>query len=200
MYRFLESIRIENGLPAHLEHHIQRMMKAAHGNSQILKLVHELPHLLEVKDAFIDEVVKARLLYDETGHSVEFLPYQKQPINELFIKSGDHISYVHKFADRHQIEQLKEDLPEKSDVLILKNGFVTDCSYCNVAFLDGTTWFTPVYPLLKGTQRQFLLDSRVIKRKKITISDFKKYQKIRLFNAMIPWDEAIEIPVEKIVF
>lgn len=198
MYRFLESVRIECGLPVNLSYHITRMMKAVPANYHMQELIQNLPDILKVSDLLKDTVVKARLLYDETGYSVEFLPYHKKQIDQLILKSGDNIRYNHKFTDRLQLEQLREGLAETAEVLIVKNGRLTDTSYCNIALFDGNEWVTPVYPLLKGTQRQLLLDNGIIKRKNVTAAEVNQYQKIRLFNALIPWAEATELSVKNI--
>jgi 4-amino-4-deoxychorismate lyase len=43
------------------------------------------------------------------------------------------------------------------DIIIVRNGFVTDASYANLIFRKGDEWFTPATFLLAGTMRAFLL-------------------------------------------
>jgi 4-amino-4-deoxychorismate lyase len=59
-------------------------------------------------------------------------------------------------------------------------------------------WFTPAFPLLKGTKRQYYLENGVILEKEIKISDLHQYKMARLINAMIDLDESDDIPVEHI--
>ena len=49
------------------------------------------------------------------------------------------------------------------DILIIRNGLITDMSYANVAFFDGTQWLTPRIPLLAGTCRERLLETGPIR-------------------------------------
>ena len=73
---------------------------------------------------------------------------------------------------------------------------MTDISYANIALYDGVTWWTPEKPLLQGTTLVRLLNEGVLKSKSIHIDHLKKYQKIRIFNAMISWVSALEIDVD----
>ena len=58
---------------------------------------------------------------------------------------------------------------DKDDILIVKNGLLTDTSIANIALYDGNDWYTPLHPLLKGTKRAELLDKGVLKEKEIKI-------------------------------
>ncbi|WP_309546477.1 aminotransferase class IV [Hoylesella marshii] len=77
------------------------------------------------------------------------------------------------------------------DVLIVRNGLLTDTSYTNIALYDGYQWFTPATPLLEGTMRASLLDSGMLIEKDILLSDLPHYQYIALFNAMIDMGELV---------
>jgi 4-amino-4-deoxychorismate lyase len=69
-------------------------------------------------------------------------------------------------------------------------GFIKDASYANLAFYDGEFWYTPACPLLEGTQRKYLLETKKIYPKEINISDLHKYQQVKFINAMMSWDES----------
>lgn len=196
MYRLLESIRIFNGVVQHPDIHFKRMERAL-GKSKLPLNETAFLDLFTDSDTTKATVVKARLLYDENGFSINFEPYTKRKINSLVLRHGDHISYSVKYADRSQIKGLMHGLDPESDVLILQNGMVTDTSYCNVAFYNGSDWYTPTKPLLNGIQRQYLLQSKLVKKRNIKASDIQNYSKIRLFNAMMPWDEALELDIEQ---
>jgi len=83
-------------------------------------------------------------------------------------------------------------------MIIIKNGLVTDGSYTNVAFFDGENWWTPSSPLLKGIQREVLLSTGIIKEKTIPVDSISMYQKVKLFNAMMNWETAPEVPLTQI--
>jgi len=85
-----------------------------------------------------------------------------------------------------------------NDVLIIRNGLVTDTSYCNIIFENEMGLFSPQNPLLKGVQRDFLLQQRKIETAIIGVDDIKKYSFFYLINAMIPLEEAEKTPIENI--
>jgi 4-amino-4-deoxychorismate lyase len=82
------------------------------------------------------------------------------------------------------------------DILIIKNGMVTDTSYSNVIFRDKIgNWVTPSTCLLKGTRRLNLLKNRIITETDIRVSDLKYYNEIRLINAMIGIGDSEKIQI-----
>jgi 4-amino-4-deoxychorismate lyase len=87
---------------------------------------------------------------------------------------------------------------DSDDVIIVKNGLVTDASYANLLFWDGKNWFTPEQPLLKGTQREFLIKNELIKQSTISITDLRKFEKVKLINSMLEM-QGPEIPVSNII-
>ncbi len=48
------------------------------------------------------------------------------------------------------------------DILIIRDGLLTDTSICNVALWNGTSWITPARPLFSGTMRAYLLDKGLV--------------------------------------
>jgi 4-amino-4-deoxychorismate lyase len=86
------------------------------------------------------------------------------------------------------------------DIVIVKNGLVTDAFAANLIFFDGQKWVTPNTPLLKGTQRQYSLDQGIISETEIKESDISSFQKVGLINAMVSFEDMPVIPVEKIYY
>ena len=70
------------------------------------------------------------------------------------------------------------------EIIIIKDSFVTDCSIGNLAFRKGTQWFTPNTPLLKGTQREYLLQSGQLQEIEIRLEQLEKFDEIRVINAL----------------
>ena len=68
----------------------------------------------------------------------------------------------HRQKKLNSLFQIRQD---KDDILIVKNGLLTDTSIANIALYDGNDWYTPLHPLLKGTKRAELLDKGVLKEK-----------------------------------
>ena len=84
------------------------------------------------------------------------------------------------------------------DILIVKNGLVTDTSFSNVAFLDGSRWLTPEHPLLEGTKRAKLLEAGILAEADIRPEEIYRFKKVRLINAMMDWEDSYEIDAGKI--
>ena len=77
------------------------------------------------------------------------------------------------------------------DILIIKNNYVTDTYYGNVALFQDGNWYTPKHPLLNGTRRQNLLDKGRIFEKDIHVKTLENYSRIAIFNAMIPMGSCV---------
>ena len=176
----LETIKIENAEVFNLSYHQKRFEKSQKDlfNTQTAIALSSL-----IKPP-LEGVYRCRILYDETVRSVEYLPYKGKPIHTLKIVSSN-ISYPYKYADRDALDKLLEDNPEADDVIIEKEGFITDTSIANLAFYDGEQWFTPKKPLLEGTLRAKLLDEGFLQTREIKSSEISHYKKVALMNAMI---------------
>lgn len=161
------------------------------------------PYINKIKkEKSIEEIsnYKARILYDlENVVDVSITPYIMRKVNSLRCVEDNRIDYSLKRADRSSLNELFALRGKCDDVLIIKDGLVTDTTICNVALWNGEKWLTPRRPLLKGTKRESLLDNFVICENDIYINELKYYSKIRLFNALIRWGE-IELDLSKIFF
>jgi 4-amino-4-deoxychorismate lyase len=102
--------------------------------------------------------------------------------------TDDDIDYRFKYADRRRLQSLFARRGDCDDVLIVRNGLLTDTSYCNIVLYDGQDWWTPDTPLLPGTARQRLLDEGLIRERRIRVEDLPRFEHIRLINAMLPWE------------
>jgi 4-amino-4-deoxychorismate lyase len=142
---------------------------------------------------------KCRITYDEHSKEVEFLPYQFKVIRNLRVVEHDRINYEFKYADRKTIDKLFELRKDCDDIIIVKQGFVTDSSFSNIVFKSGKRWITPWSALLKGTQRQKLLTENKIKEEDVRVEDIRSFQCCKLINALMEFD-APEIDVSNIVF
>lgn len=194
MLRFLESILIENGHMPVISWHEQRFANTQELNfgkivfpsleSEITRTV--MPHKKNIR-------YKCRVVYDSENIRVEFSEYKRKQIEFLIIKEDNEISYPFKYEDRRCFAGLTKDLQHNEEVLIVKNGLLTDTSFTNIALFDGTNWETPSVPLLPGIRRRSLMEENIICEKDIRIMDLEKYSKIRLFNALVGWEEAWEL-------
>ena len=198
MCRLLETIKIKDGVMQNVFLHNQRMNNSRlmlFGKDNFINLEEEI----DLEDDDFDGIFKCRVLYSNVIEIVEILPYQIKKINSLKMVFDDSISYAHKFEDRKDISNLYLEKENCDDVLIIKDGFVTDTSYCNIVFDTGTKLITPSTPLLKGVKRQQLLNEKIIEEQEIKHTDIKLFNKAFLINSMFDLDDKMEIAVKNII-
>lgn len=141
------------------------------------------------------ERTKCRVEYGREVMKVEYAPYLIRPVATLRLATCDGIDYRYKSTDRSALNALFDGRGEADDVLIVRNGLLTDSSICNIALWNGRQWLTPAHPLLCGTMRAYLLDSRIIFPADIRVEHLPAFSRLRLFNAMIDFGQ-VEIGVE----
>ena len=190
MCQFVETICIENGKPRNLSYHVQRLNLTMRTFFPESKAIGEHELLTDIPN--VQGLQKARVVYNENGITERsFAPYTIRKINSIAIVEGNDISYSWKSTDRTALMRLREKAPDYDEVIIIKNGCVTDTSYTNLCFFDGKEWLTPDTPLLRGTMRQKLLDEGIIREARILKSDLNKFQSVSLINAMMPLGELL---------
>jgi 4-amino-4-deoxychorismate lyase len=197
MFPLIETIKVLDGQPYHLEWHQQRLEHA------FKELFHARPayhiaDILFVPDNFTTSLVKARLLYNVEEYEWQFEPQVEAHIQSLKLVYDQHIDYQLKYRDRSHLENLYKKRDRCDDILIVKNDMITDTFYCNIVLFDGKKWVTPKFPLLKGTCRARLLSDKMIEEEIIRPADLKSYKYFKLINAMRDFEDAQEIPVSSI--
>jgi 4-amino-4-deoxychorismate lyase len=197
MSLLIESIKLMDGKFHNLFYHEQRMI---HSLNTLCGIEEELnlEEFLSELDVPAKGLYKCRMEYDETSRQVEFVPYEPRAVRSLKIVENDRVSYELKYKDRKSIDKLFERREGCDDILIVKKGNITDCSYANIVFRKDKTWYTPYSALLKGTMRQKLLDTGKIQAEEIQLTDIKSFDSCKLINAMMEFDAA-EIDVSQIV-
>lgn len=194
----LETIKIQNRELQNIDWHNQRLN---HTRKELFGAIDEwdLSKLINIPFGLTDEVFKCRVTYSLNIEKIEFEKYNLKSIQTLKIIHSNLIDYSFKYANRNSIHSLYAQKRNCDDILIIKNGLITDTSYCNIAFFDGEHWLTPEKPLLKGTHRAFLLSLKIIVAKKIMVADLKDFQYFKLFNAMMNWDEQEKQIIDQII-
>jgi len=127
---------------------------------------------------------RCRVLYDEEIRSIEYIPYQPRVIEKILLVDSD-IEYKYKYQDRDEIERLLTRLGNCDDLIIVRDGLLTDTSIANIAFLENDRWYTPSSPLLKGTTRARLIDEGVLYPKDICREDICRFDNFAIMNAMV---------------
>jgi 4-amino-4-deoxychorismate lyase len=159
-----------------------------------------LEKIIRNKNVFLKNEIpyKCRVVYDSENIEISFTTYQKRAISILVLKECNDIDYHFKYENRESLNFLAKDLHPGEEVLIVKNNFIAETSFTNIALWNGKEWHTPKRPLLDGVQRSKLLLDKIISEKNISVQDLTSYQKIRLFNARVNWDEAWELSTKQI--
>jgi 4-amino-4-deoxychorismate lyase len=154
--------------------------KEAFGISEKINLA----DLIKIPEKFRAGLFRCRVIYSEQIEKIEFLPHRYPRVESLKMVEDNHIDYHLKYANRNALQKLYEKRGGCDDILIVRNGCITDSFTANTVFFDGESWRTPGTPLLKGTQRERLLNEKLIQPGKITPENISKYEKIGLINAM----------------
>jgi len=61
-------------------------------------------------------------------------------------------------------------------------------------------WYTPENCLLRGTQREFLLDNGIISEKIITVNNLNSFTHLMLINALLDFNEERALSIDIIDF
>jgi len=164
MCRLIESIKVINGHFENIYFHNLRLNKARADLWNCRKEI-DIAHEVAVPPEFCKGLYKCRILYSDEIEKVEFVPYRLPEIRSLKLIIDDDIVYNYKFEDRTRIASLFDQRHPCDDILIIKNGCLTDTSFCNVVLYDGENYYTPSTRLLSGAKRQLLLaEKRLLKK------------------------------------
>jgi len=197
MYPLVESLKLKNGIIQNLEYHqsrLNRSMEELYPDAEKI----DLKRGISIPENCKSGIYKVRVLYGQTIDNIEFEPYLFRSIQRLKVVYHESIDYHLKYTNRQILQELFAQRGNCDDIIIVKDGLVTDSFAANLLFYDGKKWDTPATPLLKGTTRQFLLDNRIITEKEIRETDIQNYQKVGLINAMNDFKEMPEVPVKQI--
>lgn len=189
MSLLFETIKVVNKKMLNVSFHNERMNRSRY---ELFGCRDELNlnEIVEIPSDIAKDIYKCKVIYSDTIKDVEFRKYIPRKIDLLKLVYSDETIYSYKYLDRGVFEELlqKCNCKENENLLIVKNGRITDTTYSNVALFDGKEWHTPQFPLLKGTKRaKLILDKRIFE-KDILVKDLQHYEKIVLINAMLEFD------------
>lgn len=195
MCRLIESIYLNDGAFRNLSYHEARI------NQSTEAVMGKLPEWSFTRTLLSSDypktgLYKTRLVYDQQRVEIEFVPYQIREINTLKLIETT-LEYPHKFENREALHSVFEKRGGCDDAIMVRGGLITDATYANLIFKRANRWFTPAAPLLKGTMRQYLLDTLRIIPFSIRVEDLAQFESCKLINAMLGM-EAPEIPITAI--
>ncbi|WP_066801521.1 aminotransferase class IV family protein [Moraxella oblonga] len=195
MTTLFETLAIKNGQILNLVYHNKRFKQG-----QILlnrqTMIDDIASLIDIPSHFKDnQLIRCRVTYNNDDIKVAYFDYTPKPITSFKLIEYNKIDYAYKYDDRSVLTSLLSQKGNCDEVIIIKNGFVTDCSIGNLLFFKNNHWYTPNTPLLEGAQRAYLLDKQMIKLASIQQNDIWHYEKIMMINALNGFDEdrAVEI-------
>ena len=197
MYPLVESLKLKDGIIQNLGYHQNRMNRSMDELFPDAARIN-LGAVISIPENCVSGQFKVRILYGSSVEKIEIEPYHFRIIQSLKVVRHESVDYHLKYTDRQILQELFAQREDCDDIIIIKNGLVTDSFAANLLFFDGEKWFTSTMPLLKGTKRQFLLDRGIIFEKEIREADISGFQKVGLINAMIDFEEMPLIKVERI--
>jgi len=198
MFPLFETILIENRSPRNLFWHQQRVDRSFRkldfeGQPPDLEKIIQMPDWIDPKKPY-----RLRINYNDLSFESLFTEYLPQPINTLKMVHSQDISYDLKFTDRFGLNNLFQRRESADDVLIVKNGIITDTSVANIVFWDGMNWITPSNPLLMGTTRERLLAEGLITEQSISVDMLNRFLGWNVINALRTFDPECKHPVTAI--
>ncbi|RBQ30244.1 aminotransferase class IV family protein [Aliarcobacter vitoriensis] len=177
---FFETIKCEDFEVFNLDYHNKRVANTIGLNINLQEYINPISSAL----------LRCKVIYDENQIlDVQYFPYKKRDIKSFKIVVDDEINYSKKYLDRTKLDELYEKRDTCDEVIIVKNGIVTDTTIANIAVFYENFWISSKNCLLNGTTRARLIQEKKIFEKDITLDMLKNSSKIALLNAMIDFDE-----------
>jgi len=183
MFPLFESLCVQDGNVLNKEWHHRRFEKAYRylfGHPPTFELLDGIALPYQYRHG----TVKLRIHYNEKERKLHFENYSPKNIQSLKVVTANHLDYSHKYSDRKKLDDLFSQREHCDDVLIVRQGWLTDSSYANVVLYDGNKWWTPQRPLLEGTCRARLLAAGAIHETALQLADLKNFKGLKLINAL----------------
>ena len=179
--KLLETIRIEDGKIHNLPYHERRMRRAL----DRFYPSSDIPALSKVLEDYPSKgLYRCRVIYAESIEKIEYLPYFRQE-KKLFAAVEFEGNYEYKYSERKEFEILTQLYPDVDELILCKNGLLTDTTTANIALLKKGKWLTPASPLLEGTTRERLLEEGFLSTADLYIDEIDSFDGFALMNAMI---------------
>lgn len=177
--KYFETIKCEDFEVFNLEYHNKRVANTIGLNINLQEYIYPISH----------ELLRCKVIYDKNGIiDVTYFPYKKREITSFKIVNCDEIDYSKKYLDREKLDNLFDKKDDCDEIIIIKEGIVTDTSIANIAIFYQGNWITSKQCLLKGTVRNRLLEEKRLIEKDINLPMLQSASKIALMNAMIDFD------------
>jgi len=180
MSLFFETVKIENGEIQNTHFHNARLNRTIRQNFSLCTNYDIRDYITPPREKGI---FRCKIIYNSEVHEVTLTPYQKRAYQSFRCIDAD-IDYPYKSTDRSALDRLFALRGKCDDIIIIRDGLLTDTSIANIALFDGLYWYTPEKPLLEGTLRASLLTDNRIKTKNLDRKSLQKCTKFAIMNAM----------------
>ena len=190
MSLLLETVQVRDGRITAAEYHNERFNRSRRSLFGITAPA-DIRDIVKIPGEYLSGTVKCRIFYNRDIRGVEFQNYFPKIIGSLKLVACDDIDYGYKYADRSLLNSLMARRGDCDDILIVRNGLITDTSFTNVVFFRNGTGYTPEIPLLPGTKRAALLKSGAVKTAVIRPDDLPLYEEIHLVNAFLDQGDCV---------
>ncbi len=173
---YFETIKCEDFEVFNLDYH----------NKRVAKTIGKNLNLQEYINPPTNEFLRCKLIYDENEVlNVEYFPYKKREQKSFKIVYDENIDYSKKYLNRDKIDELFLKKEDCDDIIIVKNGIVTDTSIANIAIFYENRWITSKKPLLFGTTRERYIYEKEIFEQDISVNMLFACEKFAILNAMV---------------
>lgn len=190
-YPLFETLAVDNGKILNLHYHQERIERSFLYFFKT-KLTLNLAELV-FSDLYQKGFFRCRLDYSPEGYELTFSNYLQREIKQFQCVYTENLDYGFKYSDRKRLEQLKSS--QADEVIIINNGYVSDCTIGNLLFLKKGKWYSPADYLLKGTQLSALLAEKAVSLTRMKVEDLWGYEAVMHINALNPFEEARAIAI-----
>jgi len=197
MWQLIETICFEDGAFQRIPLHEERLNRSRiHFLGKVEPLF--LASLLEIPESMKNERVRCRITYAMGIESIDYELYQLKQVSSLKLIRADAIDYSYKYKNRDSLNDLLKLRGDADEILVVKEGLITDTSFTNIVFLKEGIWYTPATPLLPGTRREHYLRHHQIMPIDIKPADLPLFEEARLINAMRSIEDSSPILIANI--
>lgn len=196
MYPLLETVCIKDGHILNFQWHQMRYCRSIYRYYRRTALY---PLFANISIPQNSGLYKLRILYNLKHKIWQFSAYSYQQNYKLKLIEANNLCYSLKYSDRRSIDELYLQRGICDDILITKQGLITDTSRHNILFFNAHSWYTPSAPLLVGTTLERLIYQRQIIPTTIRFQHISTlYTHFKLINCMQDFSIAPCIPVNNI--
>ncbi|HOI87430.1 MAG TPA: aminotransferase class IV [Lentimicrobium sp.] len=197
MSPLFETILVVDGVAQNLSWHAARVASSSEALWGMRAVLQEA--LLIPPSGFETGSVRCRINYAAGEQTAVWVPHIHRPVNSLRLLTDDGMDYPYKYCDRRDLDRLFARRGMCDDVLIVRNGRITDTSIANLLLKSGNKWYTPVHPLLQGTCRARLLAEGIAEEAGIRAGDLHLFSRVLTVNALRGFRESEAFSIHRIV-